>query len=215
MAVSWSYIRHLTTSLFLKLAIRHFPYLDFFSFVSYFNHFFLETISDGSAVWQVTPRHLTSHITPSNISSLWHLTPDILDNLPHQTPYRTPARILPDADTDARRTYWPLLTIYSPPTDSHISLGCIMVVFSAKWFRLFYLRVLRQISTSTVTLMANEVSVSFASFSNTVHTLRQRGVSQLLHETFISPLFHLKSSSVNLKNYRIYSILYYGHIHLA
>ena len=93
--------------------------------------------------------------------------------------------------------------------------GCMMVVFSAKLFGLFYLRVLRQISTSTVTLMANEVSVSFASFSNTVHTLRQRGVSQLLHETFISPLFHLKSSSVNLKNYRIYSILFYGHIHLA
>ena len=92
---------------------------------------------------------------------------------------------------------------------------CMMVVLSAKLFGLFYLRVLRQISTSTVTLMANEVSVSFASFSNTVHALRQRGVSQLLHKTFISPLFHLKSSSVNLKNYRIYSILCYGHIHLA
>ena len=33
------------------------------------------------------------------------LPPDILDNLPHQTPYRTPARSLPDADTDARQTY--------------------------------------------------------------------------------------------------------------
>ena len=183
--------------------------------MSYFTHFFLETISDGSALWQVTPRHLTSHITPSNISSLWHLTPWHPGQPAPPDTLQNTCWSLPDADTDARRTYWPLLTIYSPPTDSHISLGCIMVVFSAKWFRLFYLRVLRQISTSTVTLMANEVSVSFASFSNTVHALRQRGVSQLLHETFISPLFHLKSSSVNLKNYWIYSILYYGHIHLA
>ena len=157
----------------------------------------------------MTSHPKTSHLSLHALQHLFPMTPYPLTSWTtcptrHLTEHLLEAcRTLPYA----RQTYWPLWTICSPPTDSHISLGCIMVVFSAKLFGLFYLRVLRQISTSTVTLMANEVSVSFASFSNTVHALRQRGVSQLLHETFISPLFHLKSSSVNLKNYWIYSIL--------
>ena len=140
-----------------------------------------------TALWQVAPRHLVPDIPSLVFFPLWH-----------PTPWTTcPAMSYPQ---------WP----YVLPLLMVVRC-CMMVVLSAKLFGLFYLRVLRQISTSTVTLMANEVSVSFASFSNTVHALRQRGVSQLLHETFISPLFHLKFSSVNLKNYRIYSILCYGH----
>ena len=157
--------------------------------MSYFIQFFLETISDGS---------MTSR---SKASCPWHPILSLLAPMTSHPWTTCPAMSYPQ---------WP----YVLPLLMVVRC-CMMVVLSAKLFGLFYLRVLRQISTSTVTLMANEVSVSFASFSNTVHALRQRGVSQLLHKTFISPLFHLKSSSVNLKNYRIYSILCYGHIHLA
>ena len=153
--------------------------------MSYFIQFFLETISDGS---------MTSC---SKASCPWHPILSLLSPMTSHLWTTCPAMSYPQ---------WP----YVLPLLMVVRC-CMMVVLSAKLFGLFYLRVLRQISTSTVTLMANEVSVSFASFSNTVHALRQRGVSQLLHETFISPLFHLKSSSVNLKNYRIYSILCYGH----
>ena len=144
--------------------------------MSYFIQFFLETISDGS---------MTSR---SKASCPWHPILSLLAPMTSHPWTTCPAMSYPQ---------WP----YVLPLLMVVRC-CMMVVLSAKLFGLFYLRVLRQISTSTVTLMANEVSVSFASFSNSCpgSTVAAGRVATFTRDIYFTPI-SLKSSSVNWKKF--------------